>query len=111
MVTGLPEGATLFEYFVFILSVTLTTLGLLTVGGIGKWFFGKHKRAPTFRKKFWFFPLFIVGIFAIGWLSAQMQQLLFLYLKQNVVTSLSGLIVAVLVAWFLYDWAIWRSSR
>jgi hypothetical protein len=111
MVVGIPAGATPFEYVVFVLSVTLTTLGLLTLGGVVKWFFGRHKAYPTFRKKFWLFPLFVVGIFVMGWVSAQAQQLMYLYLKQNVVTSVTGFAAALLVAWFLYDWAIWRSSR
>ncbi len=107
----IPEAATPFEYVLLVLSVTLTTLILLTIGGVGKWFFGRHKRIPTFRKKFWFFPVFIVGIFAMGALSALAQQAMYAYLKQNVATSISGFAVAALVAWFLYDWTIWRSGR
>ncbi len=105
---AIPAIATPFEYVVFVLAVTLTTLGLLFVGGIGKWFFGRHKQQPTFRKKFWFFPIFIIGIFVMGWVSAQVQNLMFAYLKQNVATSVSGFVIALVVAWVLYDWAIWR---
>lgn len=105
-----PTDATPFEILLVVLSVTLTTLGLLTLGGFVKWFFGRHKHNASFRKKFWIFPLFIIGIFAIGAISALTQQLVYAYLKQNVATSITGLAVALLVAWFLYDWTIWRRA-
>jgi len=108
--TVIPSDATPFEMVLAILSVTLTTLGLLALGGIAKWFFGRHKRQATFRKKLWLFPAFIAGIFAVGALSALTQQAVYAYLRQNVATSITGFAVAVLVAWFLYDWTIWRRN-
>ena len=111
MAIALPTDLSAFEIVLFVLSVTLTTLGLLTVGGIARWFFSQHKRYATFRKKFWLFPIFIAGIFAIGAVSAAAQQLIYAYLKQNIATSISGFLITILVAWFLYDWAIWRSHR
>lgn len=108
---SLPEFTSTGEYLLAILSVTLTTLGLLAIGGIAKAFFSSHRQAPSFRRKLWFFPLFIIGIFAIGWLSAAAQQAVLAYLKQNAATSISGILIAILVAWFLYDWVVWRSRR
>lgn len=108
---SLPTLETPGEYLLVILSVTITTLGLLTLAGILRSVFGRHKTGATFRKKFWFFPIFVIGIFAMGWVSATAQEIVYAYLQQNVATSISGLIVAILVAWFLYDWAIWRSGR
>jgi hypothetical protein len=105
---ALPQAGTPFEYALFVLSVTLTTLILLALGGIGKWFFSHHKHNATFRKKFWIFPLFIASIFLMGWLSSLAQTFMYAYLKQNIATSISGLAIAVLIAWVLYDWAVWR---
>lgn len=96
-------------YFLFILSVTLTSLGLVAVGGMIKSVF-KRKTFPTFRKKIIIFPLFIIGIFVMGWLTAKLQQLVLVYLEKNVATSITGLLIALTVTWFLYDWAVWRKS-
>lgn len=95
------------EYLLFLLSVIITTLGLITVGGLLRGVFRSRYRA-RFRKKLLFFPVFVIGLFAIGWLSERLQQWLFAYLKQNVATSLSGLFIAILIAWLLYDWVFWR---
>lgn len=108
---ALPEFSSPAEYALFILSVTLTTLILLVIAGLGKALFGRHKSTATFRRKFWFFPFFVIGIFAMGWISATAQKYVFAYIQTNVATSIYGVIVAVLVAWFLYDWAIWRNKN
>jgi len=93
--------------FIFILSVTITTLGLITLGGVLKALF-RSRSKPGFQKKLFWFPFFIGGLFVAGWLSGLVRQGVQTYLEQNVATSISGMAISVLVAWFLYDWVFWR---
>lgn len=95
------------DYPLFVLSVIITGLGLVTVGGVLKSFFAKSAK-PTFKKKLAFFPLFIIGVLAVGWLSERIQLGLYTYLRASVATSVSGIVIAFIVAWLLYDWVLWR---
>lgn len=97
------------DYFLFVLSVTLTTLGLLFLGSIARSM--KSRRPAGFKKKLLIFPLFIAGIFLIGWATERIQQGLYTYLQQNAATSISGIVIALLVAWLLYDIVIWRRKQ
>jgi hypothetical protein len=107
MAATLPDFSLTTDYFLFILSVTLTTLALLTLGGFARGMFKSHGR-HTISQKLFFFPLFVVGIFAMGWFTGKIQELMLAYLKQNAASSITGLCIAVVIAWFLYDWVLWR---
>jgi hypothetical protein len=113
----LPPFSFTLDYFLFILAITISTLLMLIFGGWiqrrmqkGGLKFGFANKS-TFRRKFFGFLLFIVAIFMTGWLSERLQSSVFNYLKQNAATSITGLLVAVLIAWFMYDWLVWRKQN
>ncbi|MBR9700998.1 hypothetical protein GOV11_03990 [Candidatus Woesearchaeota archaeon] len=103
------EAALTLEYGLFLLSVVITALGLVTLGGLAKTVFGR-RNYPTLKNKLAMFPIFILAIIFIGWFSEKLQIGIFEYLQQNTATSLSGLAIAVTVAWILYDWVLWRKK-
>ncbi len=41
----------------------------------------------------------------------RLQSTILTYLQQNVATSITGICIAVLAAWFLYDWLVWRKHH
>ncbi|MDD9953198.1 MAG: hypothetical protein OXR66_02590 [Candidatus Woesearchaeota archaeon] len=89
----------------FVLSVTITTLGIIAVAGVLK---GLFRGKATLKKKLFFFPVFILGLLVFGGVTAFLQGFVYEYLQQNLATSVSGMIIIVLVAWILYDWVLWR---
>jgi hypothetical protein len=105
----LPEFSLTLAYFLFLLSVVITTVGLVAVGGIAKWAFWRPSHARI-GKKLLFFPLFIVGIFAVGWLSERAQQGVYEYLLENAARGIPFLIGTIALAWVLYDWVVWRKG-
>ena len=94
-------------YFLFILSVMLTTLLILFAAGLLRSF--RRKTFPTLRKKLLVFPLFVAGIFVMGWVTAKIQEYVYAYLMRNVATSILGIVITLVVAWALYDWVLWRA--
>lgn len=113
----LPPFSLTVDYFVFILAVTISTLLMIVFGGWiqarlqkGGLRFGFANKS-NFRRKFFGFLLFIVAIFLTGWLSERLQNAVFTYLKQNVATSITGLLASLLVAWFLYHWLVWKKHN
>ena len=86
-----------------LLAVVIVTLGPVAVGSLLR-----SRRRPSFKKKLILFPVFVLGLVALGVVSSYLQEAVYTYLKQNVATSISGFIVVVLIAWFLYDFVLWR---
>jgi ABC-type spermidine/putrescine transport system permease subunit II len=113
----LPTFSFTIAYFVFILAVTISTLLMIIFGG---WITSRLQKGglrfgfankTTLHRKFFGFLLFIIAIFLAGWLSERLQNAIYMYLQQNVATSISGLAIAFLVAWVLYDWLVWRKHN
>lgn len=111
------DPALSFEYVVFVLTVTLTSLLMIVFGGWvknrlqkGGLRFG-FARKSRLHRKFFGFLLFIIAIFLTGLLSERLQSALFSYLKTNVATSITGICVVFLVAWILYDVLVWRAHN
>jgi hypothetical protein len=116
MVSG-PAFSFSLDYFIFVLAVTLNSLLMIIIGG---WMTARFQKGglrfgfankSTFRKKFFGFFLFIIGIFLAGFLSERLQSTILTYLRRNATTSIAGIIIAVLAAWFLYDWLVWRKHN
>jgi uncharacterized membrane protein len=110
----LPEFSFSVAYTMFILAVVMSSLLMLFIGGWikdrmqkGGLRFGFAKKT-TFRKKFFGFFLFIIAIFLVGWMGERLQSSLYDYLMHNAATSISGIIIAILICWFMYDFFVWR---
>lgn len=105
-----------FEYFIFVMAVTITSLFMIIFGGWVKTRFQKgglrfqFANKSKFRRKFFGFVLFIVSIFMLGFLSERLQNAMFDYFKNRVATSIGGIVIILVVAWFLYDWLVWRKN-
>lgn len=112
-----PAFSLSLDYFLYILAVTITSLLMILIGGWVKNRFQKKglrfqfANKSRFRRKFWGFVLFIVAIFLLGWMGERLQNSVYSYLEQNAATSITGIIIALLVAWFLYDWLVWRKNK
>jgi len=65
----------------------------------------------TFRKKFFGFLLFIVGIFLLGWFGERLQQTVYSFVKGGAAQGITSILVAFLVAWLMYDWLVWRKHN
>jgi uncharacterized protein YacL len=113
----LPPFSFSIAYFTFILSVTLTSLTMILIGG---WITRRLQKGglrfrfankSTFSKKFFGFLLFICAIFTFGWLSERLQSSLYQYLQQNVAQGVSGIVISLLIAYFMYDWIVWRKHN
>jgi len=112
-----PSFSFTLSYFLYILAVTLTSLLMILIGGWVKNRFQKgglragFANKSTFRKKLFGFVLFIIAIFLLGWMGERLQNSLFLYLEKNVASNIIGVLFAVLAAWLLYDWLVWRKEH
>jgi hypothetical protein len=117
VVMALPQFSFTLDYFLYILAVTINSLLMIIIGGWmkermqkGGLRFGFANRS-RFRRKIFGFLLFILAIFILGFLSERLQVALLNYLKTNVATNILGLCIAVLVAYMLYDWLVFRKNR
>jgi biotin transporter BioY len=114
MAGTLPSFSLTVSYFMFILAVVLTSMLMLFIGGWikdrmqkGGLRFGFAQRSK-FRRKFFGFLLFVIAIFLVGWLSERLQNTVYQYLMQNAASSATGIIIAMLLCWFMYDFFVWR---
>jgi cation transport ATPase len=113
----LPPFEFSIKYVLYILAVTMTSLLMIIIGGWVKERFQKKglrfqfANKSKFRKKFWGFILFIVAIFLLGWMGERLQNAVYNYLLKNAATTITGIIVAILITWFLYDWLVWRKNQ
>lgn len=113
----LPPFSLSVSYFLSILAVTITSLIMIVIGGWVKDRFQKRglrfqfANKTRWRRKLFGFFLFIVAIFLLGWMGERLQLAVYKYLMQNAASSITGMVVAVLVAWFLYDWLVWRKGQ
>jgi hypothetical protein len=114
---ALPPFSFTVDYFAFILSVTIASLLMMILGG---WITNRMQKGglrfafankSTVRKKFFGFLLFVTGIFLLGWLSERLQQTVFSYVKGGTAGSITSIIVAFVIAWFMYDWLVWRKHN
>ncbi|HIH24214.1 TPA: hypothetical protein HA251_04230 [Candidatus Woesearchaeota archaeon] len=105
------------SYLVTVFAVTIATLLMMIFGG---WVTNRIQKGglrfgfankTRFHRKFWGFVLFIITIFLLGFLSERLQQTLYNYFKIHFTTSITGIIVMFLVAWFLYDWLVWKKHN
>jgi MFS family permease len=112
----LPPFSFSIGYMMAILAVTITSLLMIIIGGWIKDRFQKKGLRFRFanksmlRKKATGFLLFIIAIFLLGWMGERLQLAVYNYLMQNAASSITGIIIALLVAWFLYDWLVWRKN-
>jgi hypothetical protein len=102
------------DYLVFVFAVTITSLLMLI---FGTWVKNRFQRGglrfgfankTRLHRKFWGFVLFIASIFLLGFLSERLQQTLYNYFRLELATSVSGILIIFLIAWFLYDWLVWK---
>jgi len=87
-------------------ALVLSALVLLFLGSIARSV--RRKRHASFSKKILFFPLFVIGIFVIGWFSEYLRAWMYAFLQQSGFTSITGILFTVVVTWFLYSWVFWR---
>src|SRR5687768_11145470 len=96
----LPTFSFTLAYFTYILAVTIATLLMIILGG---WVTNRLQKGglrfrfankSNLRRKFFGFLLFIFAIFLTGWMSERLQRSLYEYLQQNIVTGITGFVVA-----------------
>jgi hypothetical protein len=106
-----------YQYLNYVFAVTIASLFMIVFGG---WVQTRlHKGGLRFafankskyHRKLTGFILFIVSIFLLGFLSERLQQSLYNYFQYRVATSIIGIILILVVAWFLYDWLVWRKHN
>jgi hypothetical protein len=110
----LPEFSWSIGYVMFIIAVAISSIIMIFIGG---WVKGRMEKGglrfgfaqkSKFRRKLSGFFLFIGAIFLVGWLGERLQQSLYAYLMQNAASSITGIVIALLVCWFMYDLFVWR---
>ena len=50
-------------------------------------------------------------IFLLGWMSSRLQSAVYDSLKQSIATGITGFALALIIAWFLYDFLVWRKNQ
>jgi amino acid permease len=114
---ALPAFELSVSYLLAVIAVTMTSLIMMIFGG---WMRERMQKGglrfrfakkTRFRRKLTGFLLFIVAIFLLGWLSERLQIAIHDYLSRSAGTTISGIAVALLVTWFMYDWFVYRKNR
>lgn len=109
----LPPFSISSSYFLYILAVTIGSIAMMVVGG---WIRERLQRnglryrfarKSKFRRHFFGFLLFIIAIFLLGWMGERLQSAVYNYLIKNAASSITGIILAVVFAFIMYEIFVW----